>query len=465
MASLGVSCSIYGENYPVVISTLVPASVTPSIALSSTPLPTLFFMIPTYSTAIPYATASNVSTNAIVFIAQDWEHGGPSSLWVANIDGSGERKLVDIMENKNFRYNRDLQWSPDGKWIGYFSNDELWIISPDGSVNKKILSKDIQAYGWIPVYAWSPEGSKIAYITPKFEQQTSDGLSSVVVEILDLETGEISEEFSYKSSIFHALLWSPDGRYLLYTHNYSFSVYDFVAHKPFKGISNDPSCSTDYKGLSWSPNNKWFYNIQTGNGRYATTQICVAGLDGSSHQIETNGTTTSYPVWDKTGDFLYFVAANTDFDNTPLFDYDLRLMRYDPETQKQERLLSLGKEPRRWSVSISPDGQTLELHTIRNMENLVPFIFMDIQSLSVEKFSVNLKLPNTVAFGTGTAWASDNENIILFSGEISTPNGVGVQPYGFFYTLNIYTGENSVFSGGHNIELDEWAISPFAASP
>ena len=140
-------------------------------------------------------------------------------------------------------------------------------------------------------------------------------------------------------------------------------------------------------------------------------------------------------------------------------------MRYDVRTQKQERLLSLGKEPRRWSVSISPDGRMLELHTTDYLGNPPPFVFMDIQSLSVKKFKVNLELLNTIAFSTGTAWSSDNKNIILFAGKTYTPNGVGIQPYGAVYKLNIQTGETTIFSGDHNIELEEWVVSPVATSP
>jgi Tol biopolymer transport system component len=439
--------------------TLVSASITSSIALSSTPLPTAFLIIPTYSTTIPYPTASIVKANAVALVSQDWEHGGPSSLWVSNVDGSGERKIVDsINELENGLYVSFVapKWSPDGKWISYISDGDLWIVSPDGSTSRRILSIADKNNGMICAYKWSPDSSQIAYA-----QGIIADAPSITVGIIDLTTGEISEILSYQSPPPPiTLLWSSDGHYLLLSKYNYFFMLDVANPKVIKEIKPEGNCLVYHHGVSWSPNDEWFYYIQVGNGRYSTTQICVAGLDGSNHQIDIDGTATSYPVWDKAGNFLYFIAANTDFSNTPLSDYDLRLMRYDVRTQKQERLLSLGKEPRRWSVSISPDGQTLELHTIRNTENLVPFIFMDIQSLSVKKFSVNLELPNTVAFSTGTAWSPDNRNIILFSGGISTPNGVGVQPYGAFYTLNIQTGEITVFSGSHNIELDEWVCQP-----
>jgi len=144
-------------------------------------------------------------------------------------------------------------------------------------------------------------------------------------------------------------------------------------------------------------------------------QICVAGLlDGIDRQIDSEGTVTSYPVWDKTGNYLYFVAVNTNFSITPIPDYDLRLMRYDVRTQKQERVLSIGKEPQKWAVSLSPDGRTLELHKMNSLERQNTFIFMDIQSLRVHEFNLNLELFQTSAFSGGTGWSSNNKNIIFF---------------------------------------------------
>jgi Tol biopolymer transport system component len=451
---------------PVTQTAITIATQLPTIVPSITPLPT-FSAFPTFSpvpSPTPYPTASVVQANAVAFIAQDWQKREASSLWVANVDGSGERKIVDsITELENGSYVSFVAptWSPDGKWIGYISEGDLWIIPPDGSTPRKILSITDKNKEMIYTYKWSPDSSQIAYAKGIIADAPP-----IVVGIIDVTTGETSELLSYQSPpYFPTVLWSPDGRYLLLRKYFLFFMFDTIDHRVVKEINGEGNCTVYHRGAAWSPNGQWFYHIQVGNGRFSTTQICVAGLDGSNRQIDISGTATSYPVWDKTGNFLYFVAANTNFSITPIPDYDLRLMRYDVRTQKQERLLSLGKEPRRWSVSISPDGQMLELHTTDYSGNPPPFIFMDLQSLSVKKFNVNLELLNTVAFSTGTTWASDNKNIILFAGKTHTPDGVGIQPYGAFYMLNVQTGQIATFSGNHNIELEEWVVSPITTAP
>jgi Tol biopolymer transport system component len=456
-----VSCMPEAAAELTVTQTLVSMQ-TPTTVPTQTSIPTLAFGRP-YSTPVSYPTASIVKANSVAFIAQDWQNHGPSSLWVANIDGSGERKIVDsITELENGIYVRFVapRWSPNGKWIGYISDGDLWMISPDGLTSRKILSVPGKGKEMIYTYKWSPDSSQIAYAKGIIADAPS-----IVVGIIDAATGETSEVLSYQSPPTPITLsWSSDGHYLLLSKYFSFFVFDVTVRKIVKEIEPDGICPVYHRGLEWSPSGKWFYHIQVGNGRFSTMQICVVGLDGSSHRIELGGTATSYPVWDKTGFFLYFVAANTNFSITPIPDYDLRLMRYNVRTQKQERVLSLGKEPRRWSISISPDGQMLELHTTDYLGNPPPFVFVDIQSLSVKKFNINLELLNTVAFSTGTAWA-DNKNLVLFAGKMHTPDGAGIQPYGAFYALNAQTGETTVFSGDHNIGLEEWIVSPIAASP
>ena len=444
--------------------TVAPAPVTQTPVATQPPtnIPLVPIFPPSPTIMPPYPTASVVKSNAVAFVAQDWQNHGQSSLWVANVDGSGERKIVDsITELENGSYMSFVApaWSPNGKWVGYISDGDLWIISPDGSTSRKILSISGKGKEMIYTYKWSPDGLQIAYA----KGDISDA-PSLTVGIIDVATGKTSEIVSYQSPPTPITLsWSPDGHYLLLSKYGSFFMVD-VATRKTTGELKSEICPVYHRGIEWSPNGKWFYDIQVGNGRFSTMQICVAGLNGSSNRIEINGTATSYPVWDKTGDFLYFVVSNTNFSITPIPDYDLRLMRYNVKTQKLENVLSLGKEPNAWAVSISPNKQILEMHTMYP-ENQPTFIFMDMQSLSTTRFNVNLEIPITVAFKYETAWSPDNQNIIIFSGTTHTPDGVGVQPYGGFYALNSQTGEVTIFSGSHNIELSEWVVSPVATTP
>lgn len=439
----GISCSTNTTSHILPTFTPLPATevhvtspATPSVA----PLPSVSFVIPStqYPTVTPYPTASVVKSNAVAFIS-GWTNG-KVSLWVANVDGSGERKLTDIAK-KDSLGSVQMQWSPNGEWISYRADDGLWLISHDGSIKKKILST-AEFY----IYTWSPDSLKIAYMAHKES-------APVAIEILNLKTGKASEVFSYTPFVTFTLLWSPDGRYLLYIDRdrFSFSIFDLTTHQIAKEISSAPNCYVDHKGISWSPNSRWFFDIPSQNGRFATKQICVAGLDGSHRQIDINGTATSYPIWDKTGKFLYFVASNTNFSITPIPDYDLRLMRYDVRTQKLERMLSLGKDPRRWTVSISPDGRILEMDTTTS-ENQQSYIFLDLESLATTRYEISEIPNNYIIFNGITYWSPDSQYVIFLS-----------ESKGCFYKLDVQTGKTTIISGKHSIEY--WAVSPIATAP
>jgi len=469
---VGVSCS--SENYLPATSTPLPTneiSFAPSTFPTSTPVST-FTMMPSPTVVTPYPTASAVKANAVAFTSQA---DGKASLWVANLDGSGEKQLVDSFDDTrwNFHGYAALEWSPNGKWISYLSSEELWIVSPDGSVNKKILSFPDKSKGTVYMYQWSPDSSQIAYIQAGPDAGL-EGNVPIIVGLLYLETGKTLELSSYNSPTPVTFSWSPDGRYLLLSKmsKSAFSIFDITTHEVIKEIGATGRCSAWHHGVSWSPNSKWFYDIQAGNGRFATTQICVAGLDGLHRQIDIDGTITSDPVWDKSGNFLYFVVANTDFSITPLPDYDLRLIRYDVRTQEEERLFSLGKEPYSWHVSISPNGSMLELDTYTNtgpVVNLWPprqYIFMtlDIQSLSTRKFTVDFGLSELENFDSSPVWSPDNNNIIFYVNKPYSPNyspnGYATYySFGSFYALDTIIGKTTIVSGVHSVENAQFSPS------
>ena len=140
---------------PVPVTQSPIATQTPTDIPTITPTPTLTQFGITYSTPIPYPTASVVKSNAVAFIAEN-------ALWVANVDGSGEKKLVDIIYNKDSYYPQEgVQWAPDGKWISYFSQGKLWVVSRDGSTKKSLLILPAKSVAYLIKYAWSPDSSKI----------------------------------------------------------------------------------------------------------------------------------------------------------------------------------------------------------------------------------------------------------------------------------------------------------------
>ena len=142
-------------------------------------------------------------------------------------------------------------FSPDGRWIAYVTERELWVSSPDGS-NARVVAT---ASSWIGVGAFSPDSTRISYARPV-------SLNLDVSEIVGIDgTGRVSLR---EAPVVGAGVWAPDGTSVV-----------FVA--------------------------------QNDDGRYRPPKIYVARADGSSVRQLVEGFAIS-PEWSPRGDWIAYVA-------------------------------------------------------------------------------------------------------------------------------------------------------------
>src|SRR3982751_762287 len=104
------------------------------------------------------------------------------TLFVANADGSGERRLLP--DSTGFDY--DASFSPDGKWIVFTSERDadgsgqadLWRVHPDGAGLEQ-LTKDpaMEDAGVL-----SPDGRTLAFVS------TQGGARTANIWVMDLAT-------------------------------------------------------------------------------------------------------------------------------------------------------------------------------------------------------------------------------------------------------------------------------------
>ena len=478
MIVAGTSCSI---------SEARNANVTPS----QTSIPFIFTLPPTsqinptppfvaYPTSTPpptsYPTAQTVSTNAVAFVASDYGQGGlsSSSLWIANVDGSGERKLVDNINVPKWRpyggYAR-LKWSPNRKWISYLSSDELWLAAPDGSVNKKILSRDDETTGVIWEYDWSPDSKQVAFIKTSVDKNGApvgqDAGEDFAVGILDLESGVIKMLGEYQN-LFVFMKWAPNGQYLILPNRGSYVIVNTSSGKVTTiKMKAQPgyNSSIDVDLVTWSPNSQWFFQIHHGNGCAGMWSV-VTTLDGMDYTVDAESIHQSVPVWDNKGNYLYLRTTDDVPCWGPTVEPNVKLQRYNLTSHQLESLLSLNGtqgDEYSWSVSISPDDRILEAYTpMVTLENEQLFVILDLDSMSVAKHAVNLGIINQKPFDNNVKWSSDNQHLVIFSEEYQPQNSMHLN-HGPFYTLDIHSGKTAIISGDHRVT--DWAASPAVTNP
>ncbi len=172
-------------------------------------------------------------------------------IWTSPTKNGVPRNLT----RSNGSNERDPAWSPDGKWIAYFSDAtgeyELYIVQSDGRGEARQLTKDGKLFRYRP--QWSPDSKHISF-TDQSGQLLVHTVETGQTKVVDADPWADTPDGS----------WSPDSRFLVYAKQ-----------------DDRPSQSA-----------LWVYDMQT----------------GEKHRLTSGMFADSRPVFDRKGEFLYWVS-------------------------------------------------------------------------------------------------------------------------------------------------------------
>jgi tricorn protease len=172
-----------------------------------------------------------------------------------------EKGDVRNLTNSSGSAEREPAWSPDGKWVSYFSDRsgeyKLVIESQDGLATPREIALDHPTHYYTP--SWSPDSRKIMFTD-----------TNLRVWVLDVATGQA------------------------------------------KIVGNDPWMVPQRTlNPAWSPDSKWVAYSSRLKSMYHA--IFVSNVEtGESKQITDGLADSVWPVWDASGKYLWFLAS-TDF--------------------------------------------------------------------------------------------------------------------------------------------------------
>ncbi len=151
---------------------------------------------------------------------------------------------------------REPSWSPDGKWIAWFSDAsgevELWLAPADGKGKPR----------------------QVTHLGPGFRSDAR---------------------------------WSPDSRYIAFLDKTGAILLWDTKEEELRTIAKDPwnlSGPID-KGLSWSPDSRWFaYSLQEEDGVHVVHVYDVR--EGKDHRVTRGFFDAVAPVFDREGKYLFY---------------------------------------------------------------------------------------------------------------------------------------------------------------
>ena len=150
--------------------------------------------------------------------------------------------------------------------------------------------------------AWSPDGKWVAYF--------SDESGEYALNYRDQSgTGEIHKiDLGKPASFYYSPSWSPDSKKIAYTDKRLNVWYVDLEKKTPVRIDTDTFAGPFNIDTAWSPDSKWLaYSKQLRSHLHA---IFVYSLDdGKTHQVTDGMSDARYPNFDKEGKYLYLTAS------------------------------------------------------------------------------------------------------------------------------------------------------------
>jgi tricorn protease len=193
----------------------------------------------------------------------------------------------------------NLAISPTGKRVLVEARGEIFTIPADKGDVRNLAASSGSAER---EPAWSPDGKWVSYFSD------ATGEYRLVLEAQDGLTAPRAIALP-KPTRYYSPVWSPDSAKLLYSDtNLNVWVLD-VATGAAKILGNDPWMVPQRTlAPSWSPDSRWVAFASRLDTLYRA--IVVVNVEtGEKHQITDGLADATYPVWDASGKYLWFLAS------------------------------------------------------------------------------------------------------------------------------------------------------------
>ena len=264
-------------------------------------------------------------------IAFVWQREGNSDIWVLRTNGAGwPQRLTFDRPQQAFWTDDQPRWSPDGKWLVYSAQDDIWAVPHQGGKARKLT--DFKLGDEHPVF--SPDGSRVYFLSARKEflnlcwtsmegswpipltdfkadvadpHPSPDGKSIAFTyhPKEDFNRSEICLVSSQGGDIHHLTgtpkvkdsqpRWSPDGQHLAFLSNRSGWVELYLLQTSSGTITKLTSGEADVKHFAWDHSGKRVVLVTNHKGQTRLELLEVK--DGQIKTLHEDQGWHSFPQW------------------------------------------------------------------------------------------------------------------------------------------------------------------------
>lgn len=394
-----------------------------------------------------------------------------SAVFVANADGTNERKIVSVSGHEWFS-NRAPAWSPDGKSIACGAGDDrkspqmtMVIIDIAGQNLKPITERRWDSIGRS---VWLADNSGILFTGS--EAGTNAPRQVWRIDYPDGEARRVTQDLNSYSEV----SVTGDGNSLIATQrDQTSSIWVAPNADVNKAERKEGGRDDGAGGISWAPGERIVY-VSTASGN---PEIWVMNENGSERrQITNDGATKFEPVVSPDGRYVVFVSeatgaklwrvgldgsgliqlTNGNYDSTPRITPDSQWVVYSSYNSGALTLWKVpieGGNPSQLTelysgeADISPDGKTVAaFHNDGNSGAKLLLLPIDGGSSHDER-----DLPQNLEWTAGPRWTPDGEMITYLEKKGSITNLWGMPAAGGSPKLIAEYKENGIM-------LREWSL-------
>jgi tricorn protease len=194
---------------------------------------------------------------------------------------------------------RNADISPSGKRAVLEYRGEI-VTVPVKKGDARNLSQTTGANDRSPI--WSPDGKSIAYF--------SDASGEYALVVRSQDGKGTCRSYPLKGAGFYEKpVWSPDSGKIAFIDNGRTLYWIGLSSGAVKQIAAEPIYSPiNTLSYAWSPDSKWLAYTLTNRAGFQTVQLYAIGQD-KSHPLTDGLIEAGEPVFDSSGNYLYFLAS------------------------------------------------------------------------------------------------------------------------------------------------------------